>query len=137
LIFSVTSIEKFSAAPVYKGLIFVGWVCLIISTITGVWLLRKRDSLEAQWKGLKDVMGDMETTLFGLEQDFGKLITRGVINILLKEKILKDKDELQKDWLTPNGRVGIGFMKKMLSELEKSYPAFAAAKADFSREYEE
>jgi hypothetical protein len=139
LIFSVTFVEKFSLAPVYKPIIVIGWVCLVISIVTGVWLLPKRDSLDAQWKGFIDLIANTENILFGIEQDFGKFMTRKVISAFFEAKIVKDEEEVKKykkDWVTPNGRLGIAFFKNIFSELEKTYPALSTAKPDFIREYE-
>jgi hypothetical protein len=48
LVFSVTFVEKFSLLQAFKPIIVIGWVCLIISIIAGVWLLAKQDWSEAQ-----------------------------------------------------------------------------------------
>jgi len=80
LLISVTFIDKFSLLPAYKPLTVIGWICLIISIITGVWLLPKHDSLETQWNGIIDLLSKAENVLYGIEQDVNKLITRFIIS---------------------------------------------------------
>lgn len=141
LVFSVTFIGKISF-PIYKPIILIGWVCLIISIITGVWLLPRRDSLEAQWKAIMDLLSKPENILFGIEQDVNKLMTRALISGFLREEMPKEpKDEekikeLKKAWLTPNGRKGKAFLQTMISALEKIYPPLATAMPDITREGE-
>lgn len=142
LVFSVTFVEKFSSAPVYKALIVIGWVCLIISVITGVWLLQKRDFLEAQWKAIIDVLSKPENIMFGIERDLGKLVTRSLASVFLKEETSKEpKDEekikkLKKEWLTPNGGKGKAYLKTMISILGEIYPPLATVTPDITRELE-
>ena len=142
LLFSVTFIDKFSLLPTYKPLIVIGWMCLIVSIITGVWLLQKRDFLEAKWKAIIDLFEKPEILLLGFEQDISKLITRSVISGFLKEEASKEsKDEekikiLRKGWLTPNGSKGKEFLKAMTAVLEKIYPPLATATPDITKELE-
>jgi len=143
LLISVTFIDKFSLLPVYKPLIVIGWICLIISIITGVWLLPKRDSLETQWNNIIGLLSSKpENILLGIEQDFDKLITRSLINCFLKQEMSKDsKDEekiknLKKEWLTPNGSKGKTYLKKMISVLEIIYPSLATAMPGLTKEIE-
>lgn len=142
LLVSVTFVGKFSLLPAYKPLTVVGWICLIISVITGVWLLPKHDSLETQWNAIVDLLSKPENILFGIEQDVSKLMTRSLIRGFLKEEMSKDpKDEekiknFKKEWLRPNGSKGKEFLKAMMSGLEMIYPPLATATPDITKELE-
>ena len=144
LLVSVTFIDKFSLLPTYKSLIVIGWMCLIISVITGVWLLQERDSLETQWNTMIDFMTNPkpELILLTIERDVSKSITRSLISGFLKEEASKEpKDEekikaLQKEWLMPNGSKGKKFFRVMVSALEMIYPPLATAMPDITKELE-
>ncbi len=140
LLISVTFIDKFSLLPAYKPLIVIGWICLIISIISGVWLLPKHDFLESEWKAIMDFISEPEKILLGIEQDFDKFITRGLVSGFLREEMSKDpKDEekirkLREEWLTPNGNKGKKFLNAMVSALQVIYPPLATAWPDITKE---
>jgi hypothetical protein len=142
LLISVTFVDKFSLLPAYKAFTVIGWICLIISIITGVWLLPKHDSLETQWNTVIDLLSKAELVLWGIEQDVSKLVTRSLISGFLKEEMSKEpKDEekikaLKREWLTPNGSKGKVFLKAMVSVVEKIYPSLATALPDITKELE-
>jgi len=143
LLISLTFIDKFSLLPAYKPLTVSGWICLIISIITGVWLLPKHDSLETQLNAIIDILSNPQNILFGFEQDINKLITRPLISYSLEKEMSKDpKNEekikdLKKEWLImQNGSKGKEIFKAMMSVFEKVYPPFANAMPDITKELE-
>jgi hypothetical protein len=115
-------------------------LCLIISVITGVWLLRKQDEFESQIKSIKDMGSNPASLFFGLEQDLDKFVTRNLLSSILKEESAKDPKneerikELQKDFVMPNGKVGKAVLSKMVSVIEKINPAWAPVMHDIVKE---
>jgi hypothetical protein len=142
LLISLTFIDKFRLLPAYKPFIVIGWICLIVSIITGVWLLQKRDSLESQWNSIIYLLSQSENILYGIEPDISKVITRSLISGFLKEEMSKDtKDEekikkLKKEWFLPNGSKGKVYLKKLISVLAEVYPPLAKAMPDITEELE-
>jgi hypothetical protein len=144
LVFSITFIEKYGAETNCKSLMLMGWVCLIVSILAGVWLLEKFDSIQDQWKNIIDISEKPENILFGIERDVGKLVTRGCIDYLLKHEMAKEPKEsneekikeLRKDWVNANGRIGKAFLQKIFSDLEKIYPSLSRIMPDITKEFE-
>ena len=144
LVFSITFVEKFGAEPNCKSLMLIGWVCLIVSILAGVWLLEKYDLIQGQWKVIIDMLGTPKKILFGIERDVGKLVTRGLIDYFLKHEMSKEPKEsneerikeLRKDWFTANGRIGKAFLQRLFSDLEKIYPSLSRIMPDITREFE-
>jgi hypothetical protein len=143
LVFSVTLNEKFRFLPTYQPIILIGWVCLIISIITGVWLLRKQDDFESYFKAISSLLSDPPLLYFGFDKDFGKLITRSlIISTLKKEKSKETKNEerikeLEKQLVIPKENVGKTFLSIMdvLKEIiEKKYPAWSPVMNDIIKE---
>jgi len=53
LVFSVTFAKEFIKTPHYQFILIIGWACLFISIILGVWILPLGDRLQAIFEGLK------------------------------------------------------------------------------------
>lgn len=142
LVFSVTFIEKFTLLQAYKPIILIGWVCLIISIISGVWLLPKKDSFEAQLNAIRDTISNLHMSLLSIEQDFNKFIERSVIDFYLKHEMSKEsKDEeqikkLKKDWAMANGGIAKGFYNIAVSKLEEINPTWPPFIRDLFKEIE-
>ena len=140
LVFSVTLIKNFSPSPTCRPLILIGWLCLIISVITGVWLLRKQDEVESQIKSIKAMGSDPTQLFFGIEQDLDKFVTRALLSGYLKKESARDPKneerikELKKDFVMPNGKVGKAFLSEMVSVIEKINPAWAPVMHDIVKE---
>jgi hypothetical protein len=141
LVFSPSLIEKFSRLPTSKPIILIGWLCLIISIITGVWLLRKQDEYESQIRSIRSLLSTPGLIL-GIELDFEKFLTRVLVSGFLKEEMSKDpKNEerikkLKKDLIMPDAGVGKKFLVKMLSVIKEINPAWAQAMDDIVKEAE-
>ena len=142
LVFSPSLIEKFSRFSTCKPIILIGWLALITSIITGVWLLRKQDDYESQVRSIKTVASGPPILIFGIEQDVEKFLARGLASGFLKEERSKDPrneeriKKLEKELLIPDANTRKDLIVKMFSVIKELYPVWAIAIDDIIKEAE-
>lgn len=107
LVFSVTFIEKFNVFQVHKPIILVGWVCLIISIICGVWLLAQQDWSEVQVNQIITVLSNPQEAILGTVPHAAKVLTDGII-----DGVLDSLNHTQ-----PNGEEALDKLKEALKAL--------------------
>jgi hypothetical protein len=144
LVFSVTFVEKFSLLQVYKPIILIGWVCLVISIITGVWVLAKQDWSEGQVNSIISTLSNPQQIVLGFLPNLTKLLTEGIFDAsldpFLKELFSKqpNAEELinKLKQVVPKTSLIKGLLNSMASAIQETNPSLALLIRDMIKEAE-
>jgi len=116
LVFSGTLVKEFIKFPQYKFILIIGWVCLFISIILGVWILPGGDRLQSLFEILKRVLAESSGKIKAIaEKKLKEYYIRDLIKKILPAGL--ESDERMKDFYKNLETAPIEGLKKVFYKL--------------------
>jgi hypothetical protein len=119
LVFSVTLGKEVIRNPQYQFILIIGWACLFISTILGVWILPGGDRLQSLFESLKRILAESPEKIKAIaEKKLQEYYMKGSIRKLLPPEL--ESDERMKDFCKNLETASVAGLKDIFDKVPKT-----------------